>query len=94
MAMLFFALAWVGFVRVVVRTDWWQLCSVLYACSILFLTLAWGFPLGLSAILTLWMGGIATLHFWAMVRFADTGALWFLLLVLAFAIVHAPMFLF
>ena len=94
MLLMFFALAWVGFARVVVRTEWWKLCAVLYTCSILFLTLAWGAPLGTCALLTLWMGGLAALHFWAMVTFSDTGTLWFLMLVLGFAIVHAPIFLF
>ena len=94
MFLMFFVLAWVGFVRVVVKTEWWRLCAALYACSILFLTLACGVPLSFCALVTMWMGGIAGVHFWVLVRFLDTGALWYLALVLGFVVVHAPIWLF
>jgi hypothetical protein len=93
MFLMILVLAWVGLVRMVVKTEWWKLCAGIYCCSVLFLMLAWGAPLHICALLTLWMGGLAAVHFWLLVDVFEAGSLWFLVLVLGFALMHAPLFL-
>jgi hypothetical protein len=71
----------IGFFRVLITTDSPMLCSVFYAIALFLPGLAIGQPLPFVLIRTGAAFALASLYFWLLSRFEDSGLLWWIILI-------------
>lgn len=71
----------IALLRVLVTTDAPLLCSGLYAIAVLLLGLAFGQPLSFVLIRTGAAFALASLYFWLLSRFEDSGFLWWIIMI-------------
>lgn len=71
----------VALIKILLITDQPFLCSGLYAGVMLLLVLAFGAPLA-AALLVALIGFVgASIYFWLLSRFEDSGLIWWLILI-------------